>query len=107
MTKTLPGHPDPSVVKGRIITLEFDTCYLVATYVPNAGEKLKVRLTYSMASWTNTIQALDAKKEWNVHFEKYIRDLDRVKPVIWTGDLNVAPTELGSYMVMTCALDLG
>lgn len=32
------------------------------------------------------------KKEWNTHFEAYIRDLDKQKPVIWTGDLNVAPT---------------
>ncbi|KAF5380999.1 hypothetical protein D9615_004074 [Tricholomella constricta] len=79
VTKTLPGHPDPSLVKGRIITLEFETCYLIATYVVNAGTGLKT---------------LDAKKEWNVHFEAYIRDLDKKKPVIWTGDLNVAPTEL-------------
>jgi len=77
--KTLPGHPDPSLVKGRIITLEFETCYIIGTYVVNAGADLKT---------------LDAKKEWNVHFEKYIRDLDKKKPVIWTGDLNVAPTEM-------------
>lgn len=43
--KTLPGHPDPDAVKGRIVTLEFDAYYLVATYVPNAGDKLKVRNT--------------------------------------------------------------
>ena len=41
------------------------------------------------------MQTLGEKKEWNVHFEKYIRDLDKKKPVIWTGDLNVAPTALG------------
>lgn len=41
------------------------------------------------------LQTLDAKKEWNVHFEAYIRGLDKKKPVIWTGDLNVAPTEMG------------
>ncbi|KIY67550.1 hypothetical protein CYLTODRAFT_396889 [Cylindrobasidium torrendii FP15055 ss-10] len=76
--KTLPGHPDPAYVKGRIITLEFPTCYLIATYVPNAGEKLK---------------NMESKKTWNTHFEKYIRDLDKKKPVIWTGDLNVAPGE--------------
>jgi AP endonuclease 1 len=40
---TLPGHPDPTSVKGRIITLEFETFYLVGTYTVNAGEKLKVR----------------------------------------------------------------
>ena len=42
-------------------------------------------------------QTLDAKKEWNEHFEAYIRALDKKKPVIWTGDLNVAPTALGEY----------
>ncbi|PSR75406.1 hypothetical protein PHLCEN_2v9164 [Hermanssonia centrifuga] len=77
---TLPGHPDPKSVKGRIVTLEFKSLYLVGTYVVNAGTGLKT---------------LDAKKEWNVHFEKYIRDLDKKKPVIWTGDLNVAPTAIG------------
>lgn len=39
--KTLPGHPDPDTVKGRIITLEFEGCYVVATYVVNAGQGLK------------------------------------------------------------------
>jgi exonuclease III len=39
---TIPGYDNPSVVKGRIVTLEFDNYYLVGTYVPNAGEKLKV-----------------------------------------------------------------
>ena len=42
ITKTLPSHPNPSIVKGRIITLEFETCYLVGTYVVNAGMGLKV-----------------------------------------------------------------
>jgi len=79
VTKTLPGHPDPSSVKGRILTVEFEHCYVVGTYVVNAGEKLKT---------------LDAKREWNTHFEAYIRELDKKKPVIWGGDLNVAPTEL-------------
>jgi exonuclease III len=41
------------------------------------------------------LQTLDVKKEWNLHFTKYIRDLEKEKPVIWTGDVNVAPTELG------------
>lgn len=39
---TLPGHPDPSSVKGRIVTMEFPGCYIIGTYVTNAGEKLKV-----------------------------------------------------------------
>ncbi|ESK94607.1 exodeoxyribonuclease iii [Moniliophthora roreri MCA 2997] len=77
--KTLPGHPNPSIVKGRIITLEFENHYFIATYVPNAGSDLKT---------------LDVKNEWNEHFTTYIRELDKKKPVIWTGDLNVAPTEI-------------
>jgi exonuclease III len=40
--KTLPGHPDPTQVKGRIITLEFESCYVIGTYVMNAGQNLKV-----------------------------------------------------------------
>lgn len=43
--KTLPGHPDPGSVKGRIITLEFDDYYVIGTYVVNAGQNLKVSLT--------------------------------------------------------------
>jgi AP endonuclease 1 len=42
---------------------------------------------------------LEQKKEWNVHFQNYIRDLDKIKPVIWTGDLNVAPTSMGQNVV--------
>jgi len=76
---TLPGHPDPDIVKGRIVTLEFENLWLVATYVPNAGQQLKT---------------LAVKEEWNKHFEKYLRLLDSTKPVVWAGDLNVAPTAL-------------
>ncbi|KAI0082604.1 hypothetical protein K474DRAFT_1632758 [Panus rudis PR-1116 ss-1] len=79
---TLPGHPDPKSVKGRIVTLEFSNLYVIGTYVVNAGTGLKT---------------LDAKNEWNKHFEVYIRELDKKKPVIWAGDLNVAPTELGMH----------
>jgi exonuclease III len=96
--KTLPGHPDPGSVKGRIITLEFEDYYVIGTYVVNAGQGLKV------CSFTKSVrrsayvflQTLDAKKLWNHHFEAYIRDLDKKKPVIWAGDLNVAPTAIGS-----------
>ena len=40
--KTLPGHPDPGSVKGRIVTLEFENYYVIGTYVVNAGQGLKV-----------------------------------------------------------------
>lgn len=42
VTKILPGHPDPDQVKGRLVTVEFEGCYVVCTYVTNAGQNLKV-----------------------------------------------------------------
>jgi AP endonuclease 1 len=77
--------------------LEFDKCYIVGTYVVNAGEKLKVGMINMFHGFRLSIriQTLDEKKQWNTVFEAYVRDLDSKKPVIWTGDLNVAPTEKG------------
>lgn len=40
--KTLPGHSNPAIWKGRIVTLEYLNFYLVGTYVVNAGDRLKV-----------------------------------------------------------------
>ncbi|GAA5965259.1 hypothetical protein JCM3765_006376 [Sporobolomyces pararoseus] len=71
--------PSQEESKGRIITLEFENNYLIATYVPNAGQGLK---------------NLAEKAAWNKTFENYLFDLDSKKPVIWIGDLNVVPTEL-------------
>ena len=45
-TQTLPGYPDATAVKGRIVTLEFEKFYLIGTYVPNAGQGLKVPCHY-------------------------------------------------------------
>jgi len=61
--------------EGRVITLEFDAFYLVNVYVPNSGQELK---------------RLDYRKEWDQHLLNYLRQLDTKKPVIFTGDLNVA-----------------
>jgi len=77
VTKLLPGHPEPDQVKGRLVTIEFEGCYVVCTYVTNAGQDLKT---------------LKEKNVWNEHFTAYLRDLDKKKPVIWMGDMNVAPT---------------
>ncbi len=61
--------------EGRVITQEFESFFLVNVYVPNSGMELK-RLSY--------------RKEWDDHLVKYIAGLDAKKPVILTGDLNVA-----------------
>ncbi|OAV87046.1 exodeoxyribonuclease III [Puccinia triticina 1-1 BBBD Race 1] len=74
----LPTADDQSSTKGRIITLEFSTFFLIGTYTPNAGDNLKF---------------MDRKKEWNEAFEKYLRELDANKPVVWGGDINCAPSE--------------
>ena len=61
--------------EGRVITAEFPYFYLVNTYVPNSGRGL-VRLDY--------------RQTWDADFLKYLKNLDQSKPVILTGDLNVA-----------------
>ena len=65
--------------EGRIITLEFDTFYFVCCYVPNAQEGLK-RLDYRM--------------EFEDGLREYLVELNSHKPVVYTGDLNVARSEL-------------
>ena len=61
--------------EGRCITMEFKNFYLINTYCVNAGDELKT---------------LDKKMKWNNDIEKCILELEKKKPVIWTGDLNVA-----------------
>lgn len=65
--------------EGRVITLEYPTFYFVGAYVPNSGEELK-RLPFRM--------------EFEEHLLKYLKMLDSKKPVIYTGDLNVAHEEI-------------
>lgn len=66
--------------EGRVVTTEFDRFYLVNVYVPNSQRKLE-RLPYRC-------------DEWDVDFLKYLKKLEKKKPVIFCGDLNVAHTEI-------------
>ena len=66
--------------EGRVITLEFDKYFLVTVYTPNAKRDLS-RLDYR-------------EKEWDVDFLKFLKNLEKKKPVIFCGDLNVAHTEI-------------
>jgi exodeoxyribonuclease III len=62
--------------EGRVITLEFDYFYLVTVYTPNAKDDLsRIPLRY---------------KEWDPMFLKHCKKLEKKKPVIFCGDLNVA-----------------
>ena len=65
--------------EGRVITLEYDGFYLVTVYTPNSQDGLK-RLDYRM--------------KWEDDFLSYIKSLDKIKPVIYCGDLNVAHQEI-------------
>ncbi len=66
--------------EGRVITLEFQDYFLINVYTPNAQRKL-LRLNYRI-------------KEWDVNFLAYLKKLERKKPVIFCGDLNVAHKEI-------------
>lgn len=65
--------------EGRVITLEYDEFYLVNVYTPNSKREL-LRLDYRMV--------------WEDEFRKYLKNLEKHKPVIMCGDLNVAHKEI-------------
>ena len=65
--------------EGRVITLEFKDFYFVGCYTPNSGREL-ARLEYRM--------------KWEDDFKEYLKKLDKIKPVIVCGDLNVAHKEI-------------
>ena len=65
--------------EGRLITLEYDSFYLVTCYTPNAQRELA---------------RLDFRMKWETAFREYLCRLDANKPVIVCGDLNVAHQEI-------------
>lgn len=65
--------------EGRVITLEFEKFYFVNVYTPNSGREL-ARLTY--------------RTQWEKDFRNYLKKLDKIKPVIICGDMNVAHKEI-------------
>ena len=71
----LPQHD----LEGRVITAEYPEFYLVCVYTPNAQDGLR-RLEYRM--------------QWDDAFREFVCSLDRHKPVVICGDMNVAATEM-------------
>ena len=65
--------------EGRVLTAEYPDFFLVNVYVPNSKREL-TRLPY--------------RQEWDRDFLKYLKKLERKKPVIFCGDLNVAHNEI-------------
>ncbi len=73
------GAPDTMDLEGRIITLDFGDFYLTQVYTPNAGDGLS---------------RLEERQIWDVKYADYLEALDKEKPVLATGDYNVAHKEI-------------
>lgn len=71
--------PDTMDQEGRIVTLEFNDFYFTTVYTPNAG---------------NELVRLDDRQVWDKKYAEYLTELDQRKPVIATGDFNVAHKEI-------------
>lgn len=65
--------------EGRVITCEYEDFFFVNCYVPNSKREL---------------ERLDYRMEWEDRMREYLISLDKVKPVIYCGDLNVAHKEI-------------
>ena len=65
--------------EGRMVTLEYPQFYLITCYTPNAQRELA---------------RIDHRLKWDEAFRNYLKDLDKEKPVIICGDLNVAHQEI-------------
>ncbi len=73
------GAPSTMDSEGRIITLEFNNFFVTQVYTPNAGDGLK---------------RLEDRQVWDIRYADYLAQLDSQKPVLATGDYNVAHTEI-------------
>jgi exodeoxyribonuclease III len=73
--------------EGRVLTLEFASCYVVNVYVPNSGMTLE-RLAYRTG-------------EWDPAFRAFLTGLAAVKPVVVAGDLNVAYNDMDVHTPKT------
>ncbi|EFO03039.1 exodeoxyribonuclease [Streptococcus oralis ATCC 35037] len=73
------GAPSTMDLEGRIITLEFEEFFVTQVYTPNAGDGLK---------------RLEERQVWDVKYAEYLAQLDKEKPVLATGDYNVAHKEI-------------
>ena len=70
---------EPLDREGRLIALEYPHCFVLTCYTPNAQDGLK---------------RLDHRLQWEAALRDYLTELDREKPVIFCGDLNVAHQEI-------------
>ena len=84
-TRTRPLHVTQGIGRalhddeGRVLSAEFTDFFLVNVYVPNSKRELT---------------RLDYRRQWDRDFLRYLKQLERRKPVIFCGDLNVAHAEI-------------
>ena len=73
------GYGDPNK-EGRVISAEFDAFWVVTVYTPNSK---------------NDLSRLELRhKQWDPAFLEHIKELEKTKPVLFCGDLNVAHQEI-------------
>jgi exodeoxyribonuclease-3 len=81
--KPLSVIPDIQIIEhddeGRVLCAEYEQFYLVTVYVPNSGSELK-RLGY--------------RQDWDKAFLTYLKNLEKTKPIVVCGDLNVAHQDI-------------
>lgn len=86
LTRVKPRQVFPGIgiaehdTEGRVLTAELDDCFVVTVYTPNAQREL-TRLDYR-------------HQEWDRDFLKFVRKLEKVKPVVFCGDLNVSHRDI-------------
>ncbi len=76
---TSDGYGDPTH-EGRVISAEFDECWVVTVYTPNSkGDLSRLELRHD---------------KWDPAFLAHVKELEKTKPVLFCGDLNVAHQEI-------------
>ncbi|CAM9202037.1 unnamed protein product, partial [Laminaria digitata] len=76
------GHTEGDL-EGRVTTVEYDIAFIINVYTPNSGAGLK-RLAFRTGDWDES-------------FAAYVRGLEKIKPVVVVGDLNVAHEDKDFY----------
>ena len=76
--------------EGRVITLEFEDFFMVTVYTPNSQ---------------NELARLDYRMKWEDDFREYLKSLEKSKPVILCGDLNVAHKEIFTTLLSSGFID--
>ena len=81
--KVIPQGIEKHDIEGRTLIAEYESYFVISTYVPNVGAELK-RLNYRT-------------EEWDSDIRKTLNFYQQIKPVIWCGDFNVVHLDIDIY----------